>query len=431
MFAIEIMINIIEAFLVYCLLKSALPLRERRTCQCAGIFVIAAVVSVFNYVKMESALQIVLVLGIHIFYSLTCFSGSPMEKILWGCAYMVIASIAERIVFKMGILFDIENLAVILTAGIERYSLVAVYLVICAAAVSVLMRINNEKIDLPAGYQILLILFVCSTLICADVLSDIMIMAQGSGAEILIYYSDVIFMLILFMIGALIYLVRKVSRVYSERNMLALERKNEEYLQREYASHKHMLETMRELKHDYSNHLQVLNHMVQRAELQKAKNYVDDLQKKMDIETEYCNSGNEVLDVIISAKTEEAKKNHIVMDCALLLLKPIPLNEVEITSLFGNLLDNAIEANLHVTEGKRFISLAVKPLQEDISIVVRNRYDGNLRMEKGGLLSRKGDGDHGIGLKQVKRIVDASGGYFMWETKEDIFVVKAVLPSGR
>lgn len=429
MFIMEIVVNIIEAFFVCWLLKSAMPKKEGKNRQMYEILCIAAIVSVLNYMNLDYTVQIIMVLCIHISYAFLCYSDSSMEKILWGSSYMVIASLAERIAFKIGILFQVEDLSVFLKSGLERYLLISIYLIISATSVWVLTRISRQKIDLPFFYQLLSVGFVCCSLAGSDLLSDILLLAQKNNLEEVILYTDIVFGLFLIMVASFVYLVRKISCIYNERKTLILERKKEEYLQKEYLSYKHMMETMRALKHDYSNHLQVLDCMVRKTEMQKAREYVEDLRRHIESEIEGCHSGNPVLDIVLSAKMEEARKHRIKVDHSIILLNWFPLNETEITSLFGNLFDNAIEASQNVQESERWIKVVIKPIQNDISIVMQNRYDGKLKMKEGKMITRKEYGDHGIGMKQMKKIVSKAGGHCFWETEEEIFTITIILPS--
>lgn len=429
MFIMEILVNITEAFLVSWLLRSVLSKRAHTKRTLYEILCIAAVISILNYLNLDYTVQIILVLCIHILYAFFCYSGSSMEKILWGSSYMVIASLSERIAFKTGILFQVEDLSIFLRYGLERYALVTIYLIISTLSVLVVSKISKPKIELPITYQVLSLVFVCCSLAGADLLSDILILAQKKGMEDVVMYTDIIFGIILIMIVSLVYLIRKISQIYNEKNALILERKKEEYLQKEYLSYKHMMEALRALKHDYSNHLQVLEGMVRETEMQRAKEYVDGLRRHMESETGGCNSGDPVLDIIISSKIDEARKYRIKVDSSIILLNALPLSETEITSLFGNLLDNAIEANKYVQESQRFIKLVIRPIQNDISIVIQNQYDGKLKTKAGKVLTRKEHGDHGIGIKQIEKIVSRANGYCLWEVEETIFTVTIILPA--
>jgi len=62
---IEIGVNGLEAFLVYQLLKSTIPDCQKRKFQKWGIIGIAFLVSIFNLIKLDSSIQVVCVLLVH------------------------------------------------------------------------------------------------------------------------------------------------------------------------------------------------------------------------------------------------------------------------------------------------------------------------------------------------------------------------------
>ncbi|MCX4312948.1 MAG: ATP-binding protein [Clostridia bacterium] len=135
---------------------------------------------------------------------------------------------------------------------------------------------------------------------------------------------------------------------------------------------------------------------------------------------------NEALDVILTEKSRKCVQNGIILDCiadgkALEFMK-----NVDIYSLFGNVLDNALEAVMKIEEQeKRVISLKVYKVNEFVSVSVKNYYNGELLMRKDGLPdTTKGNKDiHGYGMSSIKLIVDRYGGDLSVSAKDGVFML--------
>jgi len=98
----------------------------------------------------------------------------------------------------------------------------------------------------------------------------------------------------------------------------------------------------------------------------------------------------------------------------------INIPNYEMSVVLGNLLENAIEA-CQKLEKKRKIELAVKPQGEQLAIMIRNTFDGNVITNEGQLLSTKVNG--GIGLQSVKAVVQRYGEIFLTEHDNEWFSV--------
>lgn len=91
--------------------------------------------------------------------------------------------------------------------------------------------------------------------------------------------------------------------------------------------------------------------------------------------------------------------------------------------LFGNIFDNAIEAAEKVED--KFISLEIQKQGAYISIYMENSFDGLFDPE---LKSRKGEKhEHGIGMKNVRRIVEEYNGMMKCFVEENIFCCDILL----
>lgn len=142
-------------------------------------------------------------------------------------------------------------------------------------------------------------------------------------------------------------------------------------------------------------------------------------------------TGNEALDVIFAEKSLVCRKNDIKLNWMIDGKKIDFMETADIYVLFGNLIDNAIEAVEKLVDGeKRIISLNVYAENEAVKVEMSNYYAGEIILGDGGLpkTSKSDKGYHGIGLRSVRLITESYGGKTSVSAEDGIFTVKISIP---
>lgn len=133
-------------------------------------------------------------------------------------------------------------------------------------------------------------------------------------------------------------------------------------------------------------------------------------------------TGNAALDVILSEKTLLCSSNKINFTCVADGKKLDFMNEVDLYTLFGNAIDNAIEAVMRLDEEKHVISLTTKESGELFSVNIRNYFDGKVTFEGGLPVTTKENREyHGFGMKSIKAVAEKYGADVSVITQDDIF----------
>ena len=101
------------------------------------------------------------------------------------------------------------------------------------------------------------------------------------------------------------------------------------------------------------------------------------------------------------------------------------LEQIDITTVFGNILDNAVEAcEISV---KKQINLKIYPFNEFIYVQLSNTFAGEMKWDgKEKPVSGKGE-QHGIGLENVEKVLMKYNGNMQFSVEEDIFAVEIML----
>lgn len=154
--------------------------------------------------------------------------------------------------------------------------------------------------------------------------------------------------------------------------------------------------------------------------------YLDKMESAMTNEKEFVYSGSKEIDGLLNYMLEKANNALKQVEIEIKNLRSIDEYSFELAVILGNLLDNAIEA-----AGRTEEQLLRFRMEEDKGVLyihVANRYNGKLHEKEGHLLSSKSDEKkHGIGLKNVKDIVEKNHGVLDIRYDNRMFEVDVIL----
>lgn len=207
----------------------------------------------------------------------------------------------------------------------------------------------------------------------------------------------------------LAYILNQVSEAYRYKYELSLsERLNEMYLSN-YMEISHKYEESKAIIHDIKKHISVAEKMKDDNEAQTE--YLSEVYERMNDLFNFFHCSNKILSIILSQKISYAKSKGIKVNVS---VEDVPMDFIEdfdITAIFANLWDNAIEACDKVSEGK-YITMDISRHNDFLLINIENSFNGVIIKDKDVFTSTKPDHD-GVGLKSVKLVVKKYDGVFM------------------
>lgn len=228
---------------------------------------------------------------------------------------------------------------------------------------------------------------------------------------------------------AILYAQQEQARRIEANTELASINAQLESQHQEYLQSKENIESLGRLAHDLKHQLAAL-----RAEVdpKHAAAGFEQLEQSVQRYSTQQHTGNPVLDVILTTKERTCADRGItftaVADGSLLS----GMSSMDIASLFGNALDNAIEATSKLPKREqRLIKLALYEQNRFIVIRVENYYDSRLKKDaEGNLRTTKRDDQHrhGFGVKSIRHIAQQYGGEVTIRTEDHWFVLTALIP---
>ena len=164
-------------------------------------------------------------------------------------------------------------------------------------------------------------------------------------------------------------------------------------------------EELRIIRHDFRHHIHALLYM----DKDQQRKYLLDLNKELDTSKEQNYCENQAVNQILQEYGARCQENQIEFVATLDISAHIPIDDLTLCIVIGNLLENSMEACLKLKE-KRFIHLQARWMQDHLMMLAENSYNGQIKESGGTLLSSKQDG--GLGLLSIRRILNRPGDDF-------------------
>lgn len=200
---------------------------------------------------------------------------------------------------------------------------------------------------------------------------------------------------------------------HRQQDHLRLTRENIEIINRKCHDLKHQIAALRTLK-----------------DREQIDRQISEMEEAVMIYDSVIRTGNPVLDVVLTEKSLYCEAHQINMTCLVdgKLLEFV--DSVDLYTLFGNALDNAIESVIQQTDRlKRVIQVAAYEEQGMLLIRIRNYCDQLPVLVDGLPVTTKENSDyHGFGLKSIRHTAEKYGGGISIQTGSNFFSLQILLP---
>ena len=379
MFFMPLMVCVFLLMLLYIRMAGELPWRE------TGFFCAKA------FINAEFAAS--LCWQIHYFYT-GDFSGQEVgtpEQMLWRVLHMIV----------------IYAVLYILIYLIERY------------LKKDIEELQITRRELLVVYFVLVVVYCISNVSYVDVKS---IFSAGTAMDVFIIrtLADLSGMAVLYAYHIQVKEIQMRFEKDTLRNIMDMQYKN-------YKLSKESIDIVNQKYHDLKHQINLLK---SGADSEKAGEYLEQMEREIKIYETQNKTGNKVLDTILTSKSMHCQRHGIELkfmgEGQLLNF----MEDMDISALFGNMLDNAIESVVKIKDRqKRLISLHVIQDKQFIRIRTENYCEENVQFQDGIPITTKKDKRfHGYGMKSMKKIIEKYGGSVMAGKTDNWFELKILIP---
>lgn len=182
-------------------------------------------------------------------------------------------------------------------------------------------------------------------------------------------------------------------------------------------------------RHDLKTHIQTMKAHLALGEYDRLEEYLNDLDADLSQVDKIVKTGNVMIDALLNSKLSLAQAKGIRVEARAMVPGSLPLSEVELGVIIGNLMDNAMEACLKIQEEeKRFLRVYMDVIKGQLYVYVMNSVDGKPRKKGKLYLTTKDSRDHGFGLVRMDRVVAKHHGFLDRQSEDGVFVTEVLLP---
>lgn len=346
-----------------------------------------------------------------------CFEGPLLQAVF----YVTAAGAAQHFSFRLArTLLTAGQVYLDLPSGVGLFAypvLSVVFVFLCYLIFGRELRKKNT--EYMTGSQTVLFLLVGMQL-CTNVLQNLFDKySAGSGFAAYTIYSLFDMISCLFLLALQCEITRKENERYNSEILQHILYQQKQQMQ----ISKENIELINIKCHDIKNQIAMLGSLVPQEEIRE-------LERAINIYDMAFKTGNEALDVLMVEKLMVCESKNIRFDCMMDGKFLSFMKQSDIYSLFGNAVDNAIEAVDRIAdEERRCISVKVRSEKGMLVIHFENYYEGTITFSKGLPQTTKEDKRyHGFGMKSIRMIVEKYDGHFSVKAQDGIFTLNILLP---
>ncbi|MCR8745579.1 sensor histidine kinase [Romboutsia lituseburensis] len=330
-------------------------------------------------------------------------------------------------ILATGIITIVISLLNIHIQNIAYYQIVLVIsirlieFIYCKLAVLFINRRNASKLTIMQTLGFIIIQLF-SLIYMFSLFSYIQIFSRIEDTIIL----NINVLLILIINVYITYMFDSISKKNILENEVNLYKQQSELQYKYYDNLEKKYQGSRKLAHDIRNHLYTIEELYKINDTNSAKEYTNDIHKMLNELNQRYYTSNKVLNIILNDKFDYIKEKDIDIICRIGDVDLSFIRDIDITTIFANLLDNAIEATLEIDKNA-YIKLDINKFNELLVINISNSII-NKPIYKNKKFKSTKENHNGLGIENIKKSLEKYDGTMMIDYKEDEFKVNIVIP---
>ncbi len=177
--------------------------------------------------------------------------------------------------------------------------------------------------------------------------------------------------------------------------------------------------SLERLRHDMKNHIIGLQRLLDNQEWNQMGDYLHNMAQAGGLECAGDMTGKGIVDALLYYKYTKANHSHIRWECDVHIPPGCPVSDFDLCVIFGNILDNALEACTKTDESKeRFIRIHAQTVKKCLFLEAVNNTD----------ISDTHSLKPGIGLQNVKDTINKYNGTLSIDIDGGVFRISVLLP---
>ena len=391
-------------------------------------FIFASTLFLINHITISFTVIFLFTL-VFISYNVIVMKDQIGAKIFWPCycviLFNLIDSLSTAIIhyFISPTVWNISS-SVIPVASRERF----IDMIVSRILIAAILVFTCKKKFLPINLDCYIWLILCGVLFCSGVSVSILL-EYIYKYNIQNYWVFLVIFFILLVCVLSFVLLNIFSKQSDDISKLKIKSAKAEMNKKFAKQAVSAYYSLKKWKHDSHNHIEAINQMAKKGETNKIVQYIDSLEQHFDSDCFLVATGNSYIDAIVNSKLQHARANNIKFSIKLEIPNLEEMDNFDICSLIGNLLDNAIEANQKIENiNDRYINFQIQFSSPFCLIHCDNAICERPKEIKKHLISTKSGEGHGIGITQIKDITKKYDGIYQYSFNSKTFTFDIMVP---
>lgn len=419
-FIIKVISNVIIYYLLLRYLNLKYRKRKNNLFCILFFFICILIVSCINLCDIP-VLNLVSNLFFYNLFGYLFYDWHEIKEFLKDLIYFMILVLADSVCFFMtGLLYDNFGIQLVIFRTLASSILL---ILISFLANKIIMRTKINEIP----YTEIIIFFMIS------LFNLLLILLVSAKYDYIINDSNKSFILLI-VVGIvcvdliIIHYLDYINKSYEMKKELISEQKHADLIIQHYKDLKKSNNETRHLIHDFKNHFQVVCAAYENGNEQLANKTISDFNFAYENVRNKYETGSDILNIILNEKFKMAVTNDIDFDFKQQQFDLSFISDFDMITIFGNLLDNALEANNQINISKnKFIHVSIYKVKEMAVINIANSCNNIISFNKKQIISSKNK-NRGYGIQNIRKTIQKYDGDFLINISGNICDVIVSIP---
>ncbi len=373
-------------------------------------FIVILIVGDFNLIS--GGILLVLSSLIYGYIFIRTSSGPVMKNIFIVTSYYTYYMFAADLALLIATQFAYSELLSLILILV----IVIIYSLLLRFRIAALIRESTEGIE--RGWNGMM----CFALITFLSVSSLILLSLFHTIHFAI--SLLIFISMFLIVTSAFGIVFVMIRLLNERQDVFILRSQQKLVKSELEAVEEFVDSAKRYRHDMKHHSRLILQYAEDGDIEGIKSYLAEFSSALDDTALPAWCGNKVVNAMMRIASRRCSSLSIALDARIDIPENLPLSGPELGTIFGNLIENAIEAS-SVTRNP-FIMINVRTEGDKVLGAIRNSMAGKARFDGSFPVSLKKDG--GIGLRSVATILYSYSGMLHCAQEGNTFIAQFVIP---